>query len=101
MPYLSNFNSSPPIQTRSNALLTSAKVILVRLFADDTSIGHTALDEFTLKNMINIDLNNIKRWGDTWLVKFNPNKTEIMIFNIRNQQDELSFDFEGSCFEVL
>jgi hypothetical protein len=35
--------------------------------------------------MINIDLNNIKKWGDTWLVKFNPNKTEIMIFNIRNQ----------------
>jgi hypothetical protein len=68
---------------------------LSRLFADDTSIGHTALDEFTLKNMINIDLNNIKKWGDTWLVKFNPNKTEIMIFNIRNQQDELSFDFDG------
>jgi hypothetical protein len=45
--------------------------------------------------MINIDLNNIKKWGDTWLVKFNPNKTEIMIFNIRNRQDELSFDFDG------
>jgi hypothetical protein len=61
----------------------------------DASIGHTALDESTLKNMINIDLSNIKKWGDTWLVKFNPNKTEIMIFNIRNQQDELSFDFDG------
>ena len=68
---------------------------LSRLFADDTSIGHTALDESTLKNMINIDLNNIKKWEDTWLVKFNPNKTEIMIFNIRNQQDELGFDFDG------
>jgi len=33
--------------------------------------------------------------GDTWLVKFNPDKTEIMIFNIRNQQDELGFDFDG------
>jgi hypothetical protein len=29
---------------------------LSRLFADDTSIGHTALDESTLQNMINIDL---------------------------------------------
>ena len=36
---------------------------LSRLFADDTSIGHTALDESTLKNMINIDLNNIKKVG--------------------------------------
>jgi hypothetical protein len=25
--------------------------------------------------MINIDLNNIKKWGDTWLVNLNPNKT--------------------------
>ena len=33
--------------------------------------------------------------GDIWLVTFNPNETEIMIFNIRNQQDELSFDFDG------
>jgi hypothetical protein len=38
---------------------------LSRHFADDTSIGHTALDESTLKNMINIDLNIIKKWGDT------------------------------------
>jgi hypothetical protein len=68
---------------------------LSRLFADDTPIGHIALDESTLKNMINIDLNNIENWGDTWLAKFNPNKTEIMIFNIRNQQNELSFDFDG------
>ena len=36
---------------------------LCRLFADDTSIGHTALDESTLKNMINIDLNNMKKVG--------------------------------------
>ena len=33
--------------------------------------------------------------GDTWLAIFNPNKTEIMVFNIRNQQDELSLDFDG------
>ena len=36
---------------------------LSRLFVDDTSIGHTALDESTLKNMINIDLNSIKKVG--------------------------------------
>jgi hypothetical protein len=32
---------------------------------------------------------------NTWLVKYNPYKTEIMTFNIRNQQGELSFDFDG------
>ena len=50
---------------------------LSRLFADDTSIGHTALDESTLKNMINIDLNNFKKWGDTWLAKFNHVKSDF------------------------
>jgi hypothetical protein len=33
---------------------------LGRLFADDTSIGHTAHDENTLKNMINISFINIE-----------------------------------------
>ena len=33
---------------------------LGRLFADDTSIGHTVHDETTLKNMINIDLKYIQ-----------------------------------------
>jgi hypothetical protein len=36
---------------------------LGRLFADDTSIGHTAHDENTLKNMINIDLKYIQIWS--------------------------------------
>jgi hypothetical protein len=35
---------------------------LGRLFADDTSIGHTVHDEITLKNMINIDLKYIQEW---------------------------------------
>ena len=36
---------------------------LGRLFADDTSIGHTAHDETTLENMINIDLKYIQEWS--------------------------------------
>ena len=36
---------------------------LGRLFADDTSIGHTAHDENTLKNMINIDPKYIQKWS--------------------------------------
>jgi hypothetical protein len=40
---------------------------LGRLFADDTSIEHTAHDETTLKNMINIDLKYIQEWSKRWL----------------------------------
>jgi hypothetical protein len=52
---------------------------LGRLFADDTSIGHTVHDENTLKNMINIDLKYIQKWSKRWLVKFNPSKTPLTI----------------------
>lgn len=74
---------------------------LTRLFADDTSIGHTAYDEETLKNMINIDLNNIKLWADQWLVKFNPSKTDIMVFSARNQQNDFIFEFDNIALHTV
>jgi hypothetical protein len=40
--------------------ITDEIVGLGRLFADDTSIGHIAQDESTLRNMINTDLNHLK-----------------------------------------
>jgi hypothetical protein len=42
---------------------------LGRLFADDTSIGHTAHDETTLKNMINIDLKYLQEWSIQSFIK--------------------------------
>jgi hypothetical protein len=47
-----------------------------------TYIGHIAQDESTLKNMINTDLNHLKKLSNRWLLKFNPTKTEIIIFNV-------------------
>ena len=74
---------------------------LGRLFADDTSIGHTAHDENTLKNMINIDLKYIKKWSRRWLVKLNPSKTDIMVFNANNQQNDLTFDFNSTLIQTV
>jgi hypothetical protein len=68
---------------------------LGRLFADDMSIGHTTHDETTLKNMINIDLKYIQEWSKRWLVKFNPSKTDIMVFSANNQQNDLTFEFNN------
>ena len=74
---------------------------LGRLFADDTSIGHTAHDETTLKNMINIDLKYIQEWSKRWLVKFNPSKTDIMVFSANNQQNDLTFDFNSTLIQTV
>jgi hypothetical protein len=74
---------------------------LGRLFADDTSIGHTAHDETTLKNMINIDLKYIQEWSKRWLVTFNPSKTDIMVFSANNQQNDLAFDFNSTLIQTV
>jgi hypothetical protein len=74
---------------------------LGRLFADDTSIGHTAHDENTLKNMINIDLKYIQKWSKRWLVKFSPSKTDNMVFSANNQQNDLTFDFNSTRIQTI
>ena len=48
-----------------------------RLLADDTCIGHMAHTEENLPTLINTDLEYLNAWSYRWLVKFNPNKTDI------------------------
>jgi hypothetical protein len=42
--------------------------------------------------MINSDLSNIKKWSEDWLITFNPDKTDIMLFDSR-RQGNLTFKF--------
>jgi hypothetical protein len=48
--------------------------------ADDTSFGYSNRDTMQLKNVIAHDLNEMDIWSKKWLMSFNPDKTEIMIF---------------------
>ena len=45
-----------------------------------------------LHDMVNSDLSNIKKWSKDWLITFNPDKTDIMLFDNR-RQGNLSFKF--------
>jgi hypothetical protein len=54
---------------------------ICRLFADDTSLEHSSNDLQNLQDMINSDLSNIKKWSENWLITFNPDKTDIMLFD--------------------
>jgi hypothetical protein len=65
---------------------------ICRLFADDTSLGHTSNDLQNLQDMVNSDLSNIKKWSEDWLITFNPDKTDIMLFDSR-RQGNLNFKF--------
>jgi hypothetical protein len=64
-----------------------------RLFADDTCIGYMARNEENVHTLISTDLECLNAWSYRWLVKFNPNKTDIMIFSTRHLENNLLFDF--------
>ena len=50
------------------------------LFADDTSLFIVVDNPMTAAVSLNIDLNVISQWAASWLVLFNPTKTESLIF---------------------
>ena len=56
----------------------------VKLFADDTSLYLIVEDPVMAANLMDIDLDKIHHWANTWLVKFNPHKTEELIISRKN-----------------
>ena len=63
-----------------------------KLFAEDTCIGHMAHNEENLHTLIRTDLEYSNTWSYRWLVKFNPNKTDGMIFSTRHLENNSIFD---------
>ena len=53
----------------------------IRLFADDTSLYIVVEDPLTASQMLNSDMAKIHQWANKWLVKFNPAKSESMLFS--------------------
>ncbi len=51
----------------------------VRLFADDTSLYIIVEHPQTAAAILNDDIDKIHLWAKTWLVTFNPNKTESLL----------------------
>ena len=53
----------------------------IRLFADDTSLYIMVDDPIQAANQPNSDLEKNHRWADKWLVTFNPEKSEYILFS--------------------
>ena len=51
----------------------------IRLFADDTSLFIIVENPDTAAELLNLDLEKNKTWAKTWLVSFNPKKTESLL----------------------
>ena len=76
-------------------------ISLCRLFADDTSFGYSCQDTVQLKTVINHDLEELSEWSNKWLMSFNPEKTEIMIFSNVNIGESLDFVFNGKSIPTV
>ena len=55
----------------------------IRLFADDTSLFIIVKNPNQAAEILNSDLLKISRWANLWLVKFNPNKNEVMLISCK------------------
>ena len=53
----------------------------ILLFADDTSLFIIVENPNQAAEILNSDLLKISRWANLWLVKFNPNKNEVMLIS--------------------
>ena len=58
----------------------------VRLFADDTSIYVIVDNPQSSSDLLNTDLSNIHKWASTWLVDFNPSKTESLTISRKHNK---------------
>ena len=75
---------------------------LTRLFADDTSNSHQSNNTDQLVDATNRDFSAINTWADILLVKFNPDKTEILIFEASDaQKHSMQFMFDNSVISPL
>ena len=56
---------------------------ITRIFADDTSLAFTASNIPDIEGILNHDLCVISDWSKQWLVDFNPQKTEAILFTLK------------------
>ena len=67
----------------------------IRLFADDTSLYIIVENPELAAQLLNTDLEKITKWANTWLVIFNPTKTETLLISRKVSQIGSSRSFHA------
>ncbi len=76
--------------------ITDRLLSIARLFADDSSLAFSSTNIDDLEGIMNHDLQHLSNWTKQWLVNFNPNKTEAMLFKLRQLDRPLTLTFENT-----
>ena len=67
-----------------------------RLFADDTSLLKSSSSCQEIQLTLNRDLETLNTWSKTWLVNFNPDKTDVLfISNSTDIEQDIDLEFDG------
>ena len=74
---------------------------LTRLFADGSSLYFSASSLDDIEGIMNHDLRIVFSWASHWLVNFNPNKTEAMLFTLRNVDNLPSLIFNNTPIQFV
>ena len=75
--------------------LTNFISTIIPLFADDAVILGHGTNIHTLCNSLQYDLFKINEWADQWLVKFSPEKCEVMLVSRKRYLDAIPLYMGG------
>jgi hypothetical protein len=81
--------------------ITDSLLSLTRLFADDSSLYCSASSLNDIEGILNHDLQIISDWAKTWLVDFNPKKTEAILFSLRQSENIPNLTFENTYINFV
>jgi len=72
------------------------------MFADDTTISSVVPNLKSRDRIIDVicsDLGNVQTWAESWLVKFNAKKTQLMTISCKANKDNRKICFLGETLE--
>ena len=81
--------------------ISDSLLSLTRLFADDSSLFCSAASIPDIEGIINHDLRILVAWANQWLIKFNPLKTEAILFTLKQFENFPNLIFNGTQIQFV
>ena len=74
---------------------------MTRLFADDTSLSFSSVNLFEIERVLNEDVSKLSAWAKRWLIKFNAQKTEIMLISNTYNDHNIELIMDNTVLQIV
>ena len=74
---------------------------MTRLFADDTSLRFSSVNLFEIERVFNEDLSKLSARAKRWLIKFNAQKTEIMLNSNAYNDHNIELIMDNTILQIV